>query len=281
MLSYRHAFHAGNHADVLKHLTQVLILESLLRKDKAFFYLDTHAGAGLYDLRSAESDKTGEFREGIARLLEVEALPAVLQSYLAMIREMNPVGALIHYPGSPWVAKQLLRAQDRACLCELHPTDFGILRNNFAGARQFRVEQQDGFQQLKALLPPPERRGLVLIDPPYEIKTDYERVVKAVAEGVKRFATGIYAIWYPVVSRAQIDALEQGFKASGVKRILLAELNVQADSDEYGMTGSGMIVVNPPWQLDDKLAEALPFLTDVLGQSAEANWRLQWLAGEA
>lgn len=285
MLSYRHAFHAGNHADVLKHLTQVLILQSLSRKDKPFFYLDTHAGAGLYDLRSESAEKTAEYVDGIAKILNKPSPPEVAKSYITLIRQMNKDAALRHYPGSPWVAQCLLRKQDRAELFELHPSDSRILRNNMVEARKdvrrrINVHQDNGFHQLRAALPPIEKRGLILIDPPYEVKSDYETVVQAVKDGYKRFATGIYAVWYPVVQRKRIDLLEQQFKDSGMKNVLLIEMNVCADSDEFGMTGSGMIVVNPPWQLVDDLKSALPWLLDCLGLEKGASWRITTLVAE-
>ncbi len=289
MLSYRHAFHAGNHADVLKHLTQVLILQSLLRKDKPFFYLDTHAGAGLYDLRSESAEKTGEYIGGIVKVLNKPSPPEVVKSYLGLIREMNPQGfdaeKLRHYPGSPWVSQCLMRKQDRSELFELHPSDSQILRSNMREARRdvrgrINIHQENGFHQLKAALPPIEKRGLILIDPPYEVKTDYETVVKAVQQGYKRFATGIYAIWYPVVQRKRIDLLEQQLKDSGIKNVLQIEMSVRPDSEELGMTGSGMIVVNPPWQLLEDLKSALPWLLDCLGLDKGASWRINTLVDE-
>jgi len=289
MLSYRHAFHAGNHADVLKHLTQVLILQSLLRKDKSFFYLDTHAGAGLYDLRSESAAKTAEYADGIAKVLVKPSPPEVVKNYLSLIRDMNPQGygsaELRHYPGSPWVAQCLLRKQDRSELFELHPSDSRILRNNMLEARRdvrrrINVHQENGFHQLRAALPPVEKRGLILIDPPYEVKSDYETVVQAVQNGYKRFATGIYAVWYPVVQRKRIDVLEQQFKESGIKNVVLIEMNVRPDSEEFGMTGSGMVVVNPPWQLVDDLKSALPWIVDCLGLEKGANWRITSLVPE-
>lgn len=289
MLSYRHAFHAGNHADVLKHFTQVLILQSLLRKEKPFLYLDSHAGAGVYDLRSASAEKTAEYVEGIGKIMNKPSPPAVIKSYLSLIREMNPQGddgeSLRHYPGSPWLAQCLMRKQDRAHLFELHPADSRILRSNMRAARRdisprIKVHQENGFQQLRAVLPPLEKRALVLIDPPYEVKADYATVVQAVQEGYKRFATGIYALWYPVVQRQRIDLLEQQFQDSGIKNVVLIEMNVRPDSEALGMTGSGMIVVNPPWQLVEDLTSALPWLLDCLGVAKGASWRIDTLVEE-
>ncbi len=284
MLSYRHACHAGNHADVLKHLTQMLILQSLRRKEKPFLYLDTHAGAGRYDLQTALAEKTREYEQGIARVLAAadKQLPAPLRDYVQLITAMNPAAELRYYPGSPWLAEGLLRGQDRARLYELHPADQRLLAATMAQSdKRVQLCKADGFHALKADLPPLEKRGLILIDPPYEIKTDYTTVVKAVQAGYQRFATGIYAIWYPVVQRATVDDLEQAFQASGIRAILQCELNVRADSTEYGMTGSGMLVINPPWQLADQLGAALPWLVDCLAQDSAANGRVRMLVGEA
>ena len=204
MLSYRHAFHAGNHADVLKHFIEVQLLRYLAQKDKPFWYIDTHAGAGCYALDSGYATQNAEYESGIARLWERDDLPAPLAEYVALVKRINPDGQMKLYPGSPLVALELLREQDRMRLFELHPTDSEILQQNFAGhGTQVLMQTADGFGALKALLPPPPRRALVLIDPPYEDKQDYQRVVSALREGLKRFANGVYAVWYPQLQRAE------------------------------------------------------------------------------
>ncbi|MDG2917572.1 23S rRNA (adenine(2030)-N(6))-methyltransferase RlmJ [Bisgaard Taxon 10/6] len=281
MLSYRHSFHAGNHADVLKHIVLILIIENLQLKEKGFYYLDTHAGVGRYRLFGDEAEKTAEFEEGIARLWERDDLPPEVKRYVDQIKRLNYGGkALRYYAGSPLIAAQLLRPQDRALLTELHPSDFPLLRNNFKEYANIVTKRDDGFRQLKATLPPKERRGLVLIDPPYELKEDYDLVVQAVEEGYKRFATGVYAVWYPVVLRQQTKRIVRGLERSGIRKILQIELAVRPDSDQRGMTASGMIVINPPWQLETQMKSILPYLTEVLVPAGTGKWSLNWITPE-
>ncbi|OOF87714.1 23S rRNA (adenine(2030)-N(6))-methyltransferase RlmJ [Rodentibacter ratti] len=281
MLSYRHSFHAGNHADVLKHIVLILILENLKLKDKGFYYLDTHSGVGRYRLSSDESEKTSEYKEGIGRLWDQRDLPQEVSRYVDLIKTLNDNGkALRYYAGSPMIAAQLLRPQDRALLTELHPSDYPLLRNNFKEFKNITVKREDGFQQVKATLPPKERRGLVLIDPPYELKEDYDLVVKAVEEGYKRFATGTYAIWYPVVLRQQTKRIFKGLEASGIRKILKIELAVRPDSDQRGMTASGMIVINPPWTLENQMKAILPYLVKALVPEGTGSWTVEWITPE-
>lgn len=281
MLSYRHSFHAGNHADVLKHIVLMLILENLKLKDKGFYYLDTHAGVGRYQLSSDEAEKTGEYKEGIGRLWKRTDLPEEISHYVDLIKHLNfDAKALRYYAGSPLIAAQLLRPQDRALLTELHPRDFPLLRNNFKEFKNVSVKCDNGFQQLKATLPPKERRGLVLIDPPYELKEDYDLVVKAAEEGYKRFATGTYAIWYPVVLRQQTKRIFKGLQASGIRKILKIELAVRPDSDQRGMTASGMAVINPPWTLENQMKAILPYLVKTLVPEGTGSWTVEWITPE-
>ncbi|MDH2997115.1 rRNA methyltransferase [Pasteurellaceae bacterium LFhippo2] len=279
MLSYRHSFHAGNHADVVKHIVLTLILDALKQKEKGFFYLDTHSGVGRYSLLSAESEKTGEYIEGIARLWDRKDLPEEVALYINELKKINR-GKLRYYAGSPLLAVQQLREQDRALLTELHPNDYPLLRQEFAKKRNVVTKRENGFQQLKAALPPKEKRGLVLIDPPYELKEDYELVVKAIIEGYKRFATGVYAIWYPVVLRQHTKRIVKGLEATGIRKILQIELAVRPDSDQRGMTASGMIVINPPWQLESQMKRILPYLTDVLVPEGTGSWDVSWITPE-
>jgi len=281
MLSYRHSFHAGNHADVLKHIVLMLILENLKLKEKGFFYLDTHSGVGRYRLSSNESEKTGEYKEGIGRLWDQTDLPEDIARYVKMIKKLNYGGKeLRYYTGSPLIAAEFLRPQDRALLTELHPSDYPILRNNFSDYKNVTVKCDNGFQQVKATLPPKERRGLVLIDPPYELKEDYDLVVKAIEEGYKRFATGTYAIWYPVVLRQQTKRIFKGLEATGIRKILKIELSVRPDSDQRGMTASGMVVINPPWTLETQMKEILPYLTKTLVPEGIGGWTVDWITPE-
>ncbi|KGQ70093.1 ribosomal RNA large subunit methyltransferase J [Chelonobacter oris] len=280
MLSYRHSFHAGNHADVLKHLVLLLIIRSLQQKEKGFFYLDTHAGVGRYNLTGYEAEKTAEYLEGIARLWQRDDLPQAVADYVAQIKKLNHGPQLRHYAGSPLIAANLLRPQDRALLTELHPSDFPSLRLNFKPYENVTTKRENGYQQLKSALPPKERRGLVLIDPSYELKEDYDLVVKAVEEGYKRFATGTYAIWYPVVLRQHVKRIIRGLEQTGIRKILQIELAVRPDSDQRGMTASGMIVINPPWTLEGQMQSLLPYLAQVLVPDNTASWKVTWIMPE-
>lgn len=280
MLSYRHSFHAGNHADVLKHIVQTLIIESLKEKEKPFLYLDTHAGAGRYQLTNAHATRTGEYLEGIARLWQQEEVPELILPYLEAVGSLNTSDELRYYPGSPLLAAKLLREQDLLMLTELHPTDFPLLRTEFSRDKRVRVCREDGFGQLKSKLPPASRRGFALIDPPYELKQDYSAVVKGIVEGYKRLATGTYAIWYPVVHRQQIKRMLKELEATGIRKILQIELAVKPDSDQLGMTASGMIVINPPWKLASQMASILPWLHKTLVPEGTGHTLVEWVVPE-
>ena len=280
MLSDRHSFHAGNHADVLKHTVQSLIIESLKEKEKPFLYLDTHAGAGRYQLASEHAERTGEYLEGISRIWQQDDLPEELTPYITVLKHFNRSGTLRYYPGSPLIARQLLREQDTLQLTELHPSDYPLLRSEFQKDERATVARGDGYQQLKSKLPPPSRRGLILIDPPYEMKTDYQAVVQGISEGYKRFATGTYALWYPVVMRAQIKRMLKELEATGIRRILQIELGVRPDSDQRGMTASGMIVINPPWKLEQQMQNVLPWLHSKLVPAGTGHTLVNWVVPE-
>lgn len=263
MLSYRHSFHAGNHADVIKHIVLIEIFEHLIKKDSTFDYIDTHAGAGLYNLQNEHASKLQEYKQGIAQL-NVEQWPE-LATYFNIISKHNPDGGLKFYPGSPLIAMYFLRAKDRSWLYELHPKDADLLSNNMAKIKRARVMPEDGFKGLLSLLPPASRRGVVLIDPSYEIKTDYAQVFDTLVAAYKKFPTGTYALWYPVVDRTIIDALERKFIHSGIKKTQRFELAIAPDQFGSGMSASGMIVINPPWTLKDKMSQILPKLVASLG----------------
>jgi 23S rRNA (adenine2030-N6)-methyltransferase len=279
MLSYRHVCHAGNHADVLKHAVLVQVLEYLKQKDKPFLFIDTHAGAGLYQLASPWAQKNREFDGGIGRLLECGQLPAELETYVGLIKSLNRHRALQYYPGSPWLAAALLRPGDRARLFELHAGEFEALGSQFRKDRRIKAEQEDGFRALAGLLPPVQRRALVLIDPPYKMKQDYTAVVGALQAAWRRFPTGLYLLWYPVVQRTSIDRLVRDIKASGLRDVLLAELAV-APADRGGMQASGLIIVNPPWTLARQLQGLLAFLATTLGLQGQGSYRLETLVAE-
>lgn len=279
MLSYRHSFHAGNFADVLKHIVLVEILEHLTAKEKAFEYIDSHAGAGLFDLSHGHAEKLGEYRNGIGRLWGEDWKE--LRSYFGIIRACNASSSLIYYPGSPLIATQFLRPRDKAWLFELHPTDFRRLEKNTGDFRNVRVSCLDGHQGLLGVLPPASRRGLVLIDPAYEIKTEYEQVFATVKKAHRKFSTGVFAIWYPVVDRSRVKELELSLTGSGIRDIQRFELGLAPDSDDRGMTASGMIVINPPWKLFEKMSGLLPRLADVMGENGPGCYKCDTLVPES
>lgn len=279
MLSYRHGFHAGNHADVLKHAALVFIARYLQQKDGPLLFHDSHAGAGLYDLRAPEAEKTGEYHAGIARLLPPAAeTPALFRDYLELVRALNPEGGLQTYPGSPSLILSLKRPQDRAVFHELHPADHQRLIDMTRREHGVRVEKADGLGGLIALTPPPEKRGLFLIDPSYEIKTDYAVVVTAIARAWKKFPTGIYALWYPVIDRNRVRAMEVALRAAGLRKTFRMEMCMTDDTAERGMTGSGLFVVNPPYTLPAAAQAALPWLRERL--QAVGPSTAEWLMPE-
>jgi 23S rRNA (adenine2030-N6)-methyltransferase len=282
-MNYRHIYHAGNFADVLKHAVLCLLIRYMQKKDKAFRVLDTHAGTGLYDLSSEEAQKTGEWRDGIGRLLSADLAPEVTQllaPYLDAVREMNPDGAINLYPGSPKLARLLFRPQDRLAAMELHPDDFGRLWRLFEGDYQVRVTELDGWLSLGAHLPPKEKRGLVLIDPPFEIDGEYERLAKGLATAYRRFPGGTYCLWYPIKKGAPIRQFHEDLQALEIPKMLCAELLVRSDRETTGLSGSGLIVVNPPFTLKADLHRLLPVLKEVLAQDRYASQRSFWLRGE-
>lgn len=277
MLSYRHAFHAGNHADVLKHIVLVQLTRYLAQKDKPFWVIDTHAGAGAYALDSGCAVKLAEYKEGIGRLWGRNDLPPAVADYVELVRRMNPDRRLQAYPGSPFFSLWTLREQDRLRLFELHSKDARLLQENFQTAgKQVVVEATDGFVGLKALLPPPPRRGLVLIDPSYEEKQDYERVFHALKEALGRFPGGTYALWYPQLTRLDAHELPKRLKRLPAKSWVHVALRVREPAkDGFGMHGSGMFILNPPWTLHATLAEIMPYLVTVLGLDAGAGFTLE------
>ena len=280
MLAYRHAFHAGNHADVLKHALLVAVLRHLNAKDKAWRLVDTHAGAGVYLLHSEQAQKKGEYRQGIARLWQAADLPPLLADYIAQVRVFNPLDELTQYPGSPRLARSLMRPQDQLRLFELHPSDHALLVDAMAGDRQVQVQQADGFAGLKGQMPPPSRRGVLLMDPSYELKTDYAEVVAATREALTRFAEGVVMVWYPQLDLRESAQLPLRLKAvaeaQAKKGWLHARLTVAPPNDRgFGLLGSGMFIVNPPHTLLPALRAALPVLVALLGQFAGAGQRLE------
>lgn len=277
MLSYRHGFHAGNHADVLKHFLLVYLIRYMNQKEKPFWVIDTHAGAGMYSLESGYATKLSEFESGIARLWSRTDLPEPLADYVDLVRTLNTDNALRYYPGSPWLAWKTMREQDRLRLFELHSSDSALLQENFREAgRRVVISPTDGFAGLKALLPPPPRRALILIDPSYELREDYRHVVLALKENLLRFATGTYAIWYPQLAKLGSQELPGKLKKAAGKNWLHVALTIRTPSREgIGMHGSGMFVVNPPWTLHATLQQVMPYLVAALGQDAGASFVLE------
>lgn len=282
MLSYRHAFHAGNHADVLKHIVLMQILQHATQKDKPLWYIDTHAGAGMYALDKGYATQNAEYESGIASLWNRTDLPAALAGYVTLVKKFNPGGQVKRYPGSPAFAYELLRNDDRLRLFELHPNDCKLLRQYFKEAghsptsHKAMIAAEDGFAGLKAILPPPPRRAAVLIDPPYEEKQDYRRVLEALKDGLQRFATGTYIVWFPLLQRPEPQQLQDKLKKLGLPSWLQVTLTVQTPSPEgFGMYGSGLFIVNPPWTLPKTLQDVMPYMVKVLGQDVGAGFSLE------
>jgi 23S rRNA (adenine2030-N6)-methyltransferase len=282
-MNYRHAYHAGNFADVVKHAVLTRLVEYLKLKDKAFRVIDTHAGVGLYDLSAEEAQKTGEWRSGIARLLEARLTPeaaALLAPYLDAVRAANPDGGLLRYPGSPLIVRGLLRKQDRLSAIELHPQDCAALKTLFADDYQVRVLELDGWLALGAHLPPKEKRGLVLVDPPFEQEGEFARLAEGLRKAHRRWPGGIYALWYPDRDRRAVKAFREALAGSGIPKIMDIRFDIRPASEEPRLDGTGMIVVNPPFTLEKELATMLPALHTVLAESRGATWQIKWLTGE-
>jgi 23S rRNA (adenine2030-N6)-methyltransferase len=284
-MNYRHAFHAGNHADVLKHITLLALIDALTRKDSPFFVLDTHAGRGRYLLSTVESRKTAEADAGILKLMGEPKTPEVVERYLRAVQAVNPVGAMVAYPGSPLLVAQALREQDRLAACELQEEEAQALKELFAHDAKVAVHARDGYAAIKALLPPrigetKFARGLVLIDPPYEVQdAEYPQIIATLREAMTRWPNAIYAVWYPIKMRRSLMHFFRKAEALPARSALLAELQIRPDDSPLRLNGSGMLILNPPWQFDQTLAPALPVLKKVLGE-ARATTRLEWLKKE-
>ncbi|MEI9403913.1 23S rRNA (adenine(2030)-N(6))-methyltransferase RlmJ [Mesorhizobium argentiipisi] len=282
-MNYRHAYHAGNFADVVKHAVLARLVEYLKQKDKAFRVIDTHAGIGRYDLASVEAGKTGEWQSGIGRLAEATLEPqaaALLQPYLEAVCAQNVDGGLKHYPGSPLIVRDLLRSQDRLTAIELHPEDAARLKSVFAGDFQARVIELDGWLALGAQLPPKEKRGLVLIDSPFEEEGEFLRLVEGLQKAHRRWPGGIYALWYPIKDRKAVTTFRATLKETGIPKLLDIAFEIQPASDEPSLDGSGLVVVNPPYTLESELRVMLPVLHRALAVRQPSRWTLDWLAGE-
>jgi 23S rRNA (adenine2030-N6)-methyltransferase len=274
VLSYLHSFHAGNHADVLKHSVQALLLERLKEKDKPFVYIDTHAGAGRYDLKGEEARKNSEFKNGIGRLLPARERFPELTAYLSAVDARAG-----HYPGSPQVAADLLRADDRLILLELHNREVRELRKNLGEDPRVAIHHRDGYEGLLALVPPKPARGLVLMDPSYEVAEDYAKAIDTLVAAGQRWPTGMYMLWYPILARQRDQGrfMRARLKGSGFGNLLLAELSVREQPEEFGMCGSMLAIANAPWRFDAQLRGLLPKLKSVLAEDTGAGWKVEWL----
>ncbi|WP_299864659.1 23S rRNA (adenine(2030)-N(6))-methyltransferase RlmJ [uncultured Hoeflea sp.] len=284
-MNYRHSYHAGNFADVLKHAVLAAVLDYLKRKDPGFRIIDTHAGIGIYDLSSIEAQKTGEWRDGVGRVMDAdlsEPLAAFLSPWLQAVRALNPQAeaALQLYPGSPKLARMLMRKQDRLSAIELHPADAEMLKSVFEGDYQVRVTELDGWLALGAHLPPKERRGLVLIDPPFEQKGEFDRMVDGLARATRRFATGTYMLWHPIKADSPLEAFDAKLAALGRPRTLTVRLLVRDNKSTPGLNGSGLVIVNPPFTLEAELSAVLPELAALLAQGPGASAETRMLVGE-
>jgi 23S rRNA (adenine2030-N6)-methyltransferase len=282
-MNYRHSFHAGNFADVLKHVVLSRLIEYLKLKDKAFRVVDTHAGAGVYSLRGGDAARTGEWHEGIEKMLGTEFSSdsaSLFQPYFHAVQSVNPKGNLENYPGSPKISRYLMRKQDRLTAIELHPADAKLLAREFAGDFQTRVIELDGWLALGGHLPPKEKRGLVLIDPPFEEVGEFGRIVSGLRRAYDRWPGGIYALWYPIKDRKAVAAFQEELRETGIKKVLRIESTIRGAGAEPRLDGSGMIVINPPYTLFDELSVILPVLTKTLALDSGAGSRLDWITGE-
>jgi 23S rRNA (adenine2030-N6)-methyltransferase len=274
MLSYLHGYHAGNHADVLKHTVLTALLARLVSKAKPVRYIDTHAGAGGYDLRAPAAQRNREHEGGVGKLWGSSDAPSAVSRFVTLAQRFNGNGALKRYPGSPWLARESLRPIDDLFLFELHPAEHRALKKACASDRRVKVLRDDGLTASVGLVPPPSKRALTFVDPSYELRDEYRQVVDALAKLHKRFATGVFAIWYPVIERRWVERYERALRATGIGAISAYELCVARERREGGLVGSGMFIVNAPWQLDDELGEALPWLTERLGIESGAGYRI-------
>lgn len=279
-MNYRHSFHAGNHADVLKHAVLLRMLTLMQRKEAPLCYLDSHAGTALYDLQGEDASRTGEYLDGIGRLWSRDDLPPLLADYRDAVARHNPDGQLRLYPGSPQLMADGLREQDRMIVSELHPEDALTLKEYFAGQPGVAVHQRDGYELPGAFLPVAEKRALWLLDPPFEKGDDLQRCLQAVQTGIQRMRQTVVALWYPIKDQRLLRDFYQRISQAGLPKVLRVELNVRPVDTQLGLNGSGLMLVNPPWPLWEELEQTLPWLAGELAQSGPGGWRMDWLAGE-
>ena len=283
-MNYRHAYHAGNFADVLKHVVLMMLIEHLKKKPAPFFYLDTHAGRGRYDLSEAQSQRSGEYKNGVGRVLEAAraSLPAEVAAYADLVRQSAGKGhsAITAYPGSPLIVAGMRRPGDRLVLMETQPREAAALRDALGREKLVSVLESDGYAALKAHLPPRENRGLVLIDPPYESDLEFDRVLAGIELAHERWPTGTFCIWYPLTDRAGPARFHRDLERSGIRKVLDARFRVLPADTQLGMAGAGLVIVNPPWLLDERLAALLPQLHALLSPEGLGGTDVQWLVPE-
>ena len=283
-MNYRHAFHAGNFADVVKHVVLLIVVEYLKKKPAPFLYIDTHAGAGVYDLSHAPAQRSGEYHGGVARLLAAPAdsLPPEVALYVRLVRESAGTGhsPITAYPGSPMIVRALRRAGDRMVLVEKHPREAASLREKISKQKRVSIVEGDGYEALRAHLPPAEHRSLLLIDPPYESELEFDDVLKALEDAHERWPAGVCCVWYPVTSRAGVEAFRRRLRDSGLRKILDITFSVMPADTQIGMPGCGLVIVNPPWQLDERLRVLLPELHRLLSPDGAGGTSVEWLVPE-
>lgn len=280
MLSYRHIYHAGNFADVFKHALLTRLVIALSAKEKPFAYLDTHAGIGRYDLTHPWAQKVREYENGIGRLWNAKDVPPLLEPYLDCVRAENPHGSLRYYPGSPLIAKQFLRPSDRMVLSELNKVDFEELHRVFDGQKRVSLQLMDAYHALTAHVPPPEKRGLVLIDSSFDRARELDRVLKALKAAYARWSTGVYAVWYPLMEPAPMRDFAASVQRSGIRKILRLEIEVRERDESSLIPGCGLLVVNPPWHFDKEAKEVTTWLASKLGVDGPGRARVDWLVPE-
>ena len=267
-MNYRHSYHAGCFADVFKHVVLLALVKSLLKKAKPFCYIDTHAGAGRYDLLSTDAQKTGEAKQGILPLLQRSVpMPEIVSDYLQIVRATPDI-----YPGSPWIVRSLLRDFDHMILSELHPEEVQLLKQNFHADKQVAIHHLDGYQALKAFLPPQPARGLVLIDPPFEKTDEFSTILLGLQTAFTRWPTGIYAVWYPLKNPSAVKTFLTDLRNQGWQKILVTELSIYAPNHSSGLNGSAMVIINAPWQFDTQLHEAVKFLWQILSVHQQGHY---------
>jgi 23S rRNA (adenine2030-N6)-methyltransferase len=282
-MNYLHSYHAGNFADVFKHIILVSLIESLQSKENGFCYLDTHAGTGYYDLMSANAQKSKEYKQGIEKLLQQKRVPEPIRHYLNCVQKINSrlsqsiFASLRYYPGSPFIARHFLRSQDRMISSELHPQEYQTLKKNFLNDNQVSVQLLDGYRSLKAFLPPKERRGLILIDPPFERPHEFADLIRALPLALQRFETGVYAIWYPIKDRPPVERFHRALKEIVKRPILITELSLYPETSALHLNGCGMVIINPPYKFEGRLKGMLPWLRTALGIHRPKQTQLRML----